>query len=51
MEVLKLEGGGGETYGPVIPPKDFISHAAWTQDFFAAGQQAKDRISPLTFKN
>jgi hypothetical protein len=44
VEVLWLEGGTGETFGPVTPPRDFVSHAAWTQDFFATGQQPKDRI-------
>ena len=47
MEILKLEGGEGETYGGGSGmTKDIISHAAWSQDFFTASQpkeQPKER--------
>lgn len=48
METLKLEGSDGEAYGGTTGiAGDIISHAAWSQDFFTAGQPAKERISPL----
>jgi hypothetical protein len=48
MEMLKLEGGDGEAYrGSTGISRDIISHAAWSQDFFTAGQQPKERTSPL----
>jgi len=45
MEIMKLDGGEGQTYGGVDePPKDPVTHAAWTQDFFAGGTPTKERI-------
>jgi hypothetical protein len=47
MEVLKLEGGEGETYGGGGGmAKDLICHAAWSQDFFTGGQPKERAIHP-----
>ena len=49
MEVLKLDGGEGQTYGGgATSSRDSISHAAWTHDFFN-GPPSKERNHPGLF--
>ena len=52
-ETLVLDGGEGETYGETNGVlTDSITHAAWTQDFFAPGTQGmtKDRTHRNSFR-
>ena len=50
MEMLKLDGGEGQTYGGgATGSRDILSHAAWTHDFFS-GPATKER-SPQIYND